>query len=43
MKQNDLIKAIQIKKLLDSWEITSKEATRRLNNELIILWWNKNE
>lgn len=36
---NDILKAMEIKKLLDNWKITSKEANRMVNNQFIILWW----
>lgn len=41
MKQNYLTKAMLIKKQLDNWKITSKEANKMLNNEFIVLGWLK--
>lgn len=41
IKQNDLNKAFEIKKQLDNWKITSKEANKLMNNEFILLGWLK--
>lgn len=41
MIQNYLTKAMIIKKDLDNWKITSKQARKMMNNEFIILWWTK--
>lgn len=39
---NDILKAMEIKKLLDTWKVDSKEANRMMWSQFIILWWSNN-